>query len=163
MEQGRGSGGAALPVEAGERNRPVPARVRPGTLVRALASTVRHPEFPGSSGPKRVTWVKKLGQTGVHQSNPHGPEHHLLPGPEPQLLLDPRHGVAHGEGAVVPDLADLVVGQPPPRRTASVSLSRSVRVARSSDPSPVEGPRTARASRRAALPSPSTTTRLSTE
>ena len=46
VEQGRGPGGAPLPVEAGERNRPVPTWVRPGTLVRALASTVRHPEFP---------------------------------------------------------------------------------------------------------------------
>ena len=54
VEQGRGSDGAALPVEAGGRNRPVPTWVRTGTLVRASASTVQHPEFPGSSGLQRV-------------------------------------------------------------------------------------------------------------
>ena len=54
VEQARGSGDAALPVEAGERNRPVPTRVHTGTLVRASASTVQHPEFPGSSGRQRV-------------------------------------------------------------------------------------------------------------
>ena len=54
VEHGRGSDGAALPVEAGGRNRPVPTWVRTGTLVRASASTVQHPEFPGSSGLQRV-------------------------------------------------------------------------------------------------------------
>ena len=51
VEQARGSGDAALPVEAGERNRPVPTRVHTGTLVRASASTVQHPEIPRLIGP----------------------------------------------------------------------------------------------------------------
>ena len=73
VEQGRGSYGAALPVEAGGRNRPVPTWVRTGTLVRASASTSSilnspaHRAFSVSQG--RETKLKP--KWDVHIVGPH--------------------------------------------------------------------------------------------
>ena len=59
----------------------------------------------------------------VHQSGPHPPEYHLLPGLESQLPLGAGHRVPHGDRADIPHLAYLFVRHPPEKQTEHLPLT----------------------------------------
>ena len=46
----------------------------------------------------------RLRLAAIHQADAHRPDHQLLPGPEPRLLLQARHRAAHGLPTIVPHL-----------------------------------------------------------
>ena len=64
-----------------------------------------------AASPNRGGWTT-LSRATIHQAGPHRPDHHLLPGLEPQLLLHTRNRVSHRQRAVVPDLPNLLIRQP---------------------------------------------------
>ena len=51
-------------------------------------------------------------QDVIHHAGSDRPHHHLLPGPETQPLLNPRHRVAHRHRADLPHVANLLIAQP---------------------------------------------------